>query len=337
MRLLVTGGAGFIGSNFARYVLARYPDDQVTVLDKLTYAGNPRNFADLRSNPRFDFVQGDIADEAVVEPLVAAADAVVNFAAETHVDRSILDAGAFIETDVRGTWALLEAARRRQLERFVQVSTDEVYGHVAEGASKETDGLAPRSPYAASKAGGDLMVLAYKATYDLPVLITRGSNNIGPYQYPEKVVPVFVTNAIDGQPLPIYGDGGALRDYIYVTDHCAGIDTVLRRGVAGEVYNVGAGNEINTVVLARAILSRLGKPESLMQFVPDRPGHDRRYSVDCSKLRALGWEPDYTFEAALDATVDWYVKNDDWWRPLKSGEYLDYYRENYGNRAALVE
>jgi len=336
MRLLVTGGAGFIGSNFARYVLNRYPQDQITVLDKLTYAGNPRNVADLRVSPRFTFVQGDIADASVVEPLVASVDAVVNFAAETHVDRSILDAGAFIETDVRGTWVLLEAARKAQLGRFLQVSTDEVYGHVPEGFSKETDQLAPRSPYAASKAGGDLMVLAYKTTYDLPVMITRGSNNIGPYQYPEKVVPVFVTNAMDDIPLPIYGDGGALRDYVYVTDHCAGIDTVLRKGAPGEVYNVGAGNEINTLVLARAILSRLGKPETLMSFVPDRPGHDRRYSVDCSKLRGLGWEPDYSFEAALNATVDWYVNNEDWWRPLKSGEYLDYYKRNYGNRAALI-
>ncbi|MGE3269160.1 MAG: dTDP-glucose 4,6-dehydratase [Chloroflexota bacterium] len=336
MRLLVTGGAGFIGSNFARYVLGKYPDDHVVVLDKLTYAGNPQNFADLRTNPRFSFVQGDIADAAVVESLVSQVDAVVNFAAETHVDRSILDAGAFIETDVRGTWVLLEAARKARLGRFLQVSTDEVYGHVEEGFSRETDQLAPRSPYAASKAGGDLMVLAYKTTYDLPVMITRGSNNIGPYQFPEKVVPVFVTNALDDIPLPIYGDGGALRDYIYVTDHCAGIDTVLRKGTPGEIYNVGAGNEINTLVLARAILSRLGKPESLMSFVPDRPGHDRRYSVDCSKLKALGWETDYTFEASLNATVDWYVQNEAWWRPLKSGEYLEYYRKNYGNRAALI-
>jgi len=336
MRLLVTGGAGFIGSNFARYVLGQYPDDHVTVLDKLTYAGNPANIADLRSSPRFSFVEGDIADAGVVGPLVAQMDAVVNFAAETHVDRSILDAGAFIETDVRGTWVLLEAARQSKLGRFLQVSTDEVYGTVPTGESLETDRLIPRSPYAASKAGGDLMVLAYRTTYDLPVIVTRGSNNIGPYQYPEKVVPVFVTNAIDDIPLPIYGDGGALRDYIYVTDHCAGIDTALRKGTPGEVYNVGAGNEINTLVLARAILARLGKPESLMSFVPDRPGHDRRYSVDCSKLKALGWETDYSFEAALNATVDWYVNNEAWWRPLKSGEYLDYYKKNYGNRAALI-
>jgi dTDP-glucose 4,6-dehydratase len=337
MHVVVTGGAGFIGSNFARYLLETHPDYRVTVLDKLTYAGNPQNLRPLSSNPRFSFVQGDIAVDDVVDPLVDSADAVVNFAAETHVDRSILDAGAFIETDVRGTWVLLEAARRRKLTRIIQVSTDEVYGHVASGSSVETDPLEPRSPYSASKAGGDLMVLAYRTTYGLPVMITRASNTIGPYQYPEKVVPVFTTNAIDDIPMPIYGDGGALRDYIYVDDHCSGIDAVLHNGDAGEVYNIGAGNEVNTIKLARAILGRLGKPESLMQFVPDRPGHDRRYSVDCSKLRALGWKPEHTFESALNATVDWYVANEDWWRPLKSGEYLDYYRQNYGDRAALLQ
>ena len=337
MRVLVTGGAGFIGSNYARYVLRTHLGYRVTVLDKLTYAGNPENFRDLTGDPRFRFVRGDIADADVVDGLVGSVDAVVNFAAETHVDRSILDAASFIETDVRGTWVLLEAARRHKLGRFVQVSTDEVYGEVPTGSSVETDRLAPRSPYSASKAGGDLMVLAYRATYGLPVVITRGSNTIGPYQYPEKVVPVFVTNAIDDLGLPIYGDGGALRDYIHVVDHCAAIDTVLHRGAEGEVYNVGAGNEINTLVLARAILAHLGKPDSLMQFVPDRPGHDRRYSVDSGKLRGLGWEPDYTFETALAATVDWYVQNETWWRPLKSGEYLDYYRQNYADRAALLE
>jgi dTDP-glucose 4,6-dehydratase len=336
MRLLVTGGAGFIGSNFVRYVLDKHPDYQVTVLDKLTYAGNTENFRELSGDPRFTFVQGDIAVDDVVDALVDGADAVVNFAAETHVDRSILDAGAFIETDVKGTWVLLEAARRRKLARFVQVSTDEVYGHVETGSSVETDQLAPRSPYAASKAGGDLMVLAYHTTHGLPVLITRGSNTIGPYQYPEKVVPVFVTNAIDDVSMPIYGNGGALRDYMFVTDHCAGIDTVLHQGVVGEVYNVGGGNQVNTIQLARAILGRLGKPESLMGFVADRPGHDLRYSLDCTKLKALGWAPGYTFESSLAATVDWYVENESWWRPLKSGEYLEYYKRNYGNRATLA-
>jgi dTDP-glucose 4,6-dehydratase len=337
MHVLITGGAGFIGSNFARYLLEKHPDYRVTILDKLTYAGNPENFRALSGHPRFAFIQGDIANDDTVDALVDGADAVVNFAAETHVDRSILDAAAFIETDVRGTWVLLEAARRRKLPRFVQVSTDEVYGSVESGSSVETDRLAPRSPYSASKAGGDLMVLAYYSTYGLPVSITRGSNTIGPYQYPEKVVPVFVTNAIDDIPLPIYGDGGALRDYIYVTDHCAGIDTVLHQGAPGEVYNVGAGNHVNTIDLAKAILARLGKPESLMSFVPDRPGHDRRYSVDCSKLKGLGWAPEHTFESALNATVDWYAANEAWWRPVKSGEYLEYYRKNYGDRSALLE
>ena len=336
MKLVVTGGAGFIGSNFARYVLGKYPEYRVTVLDKLTYAGNPDNLKDLAGDPRFRFVQGDIADETVVDPLVAEADAVVNFAAETHVDRSILSADAFIETDVKGTWVLLEAARTHKLGRFLQVSTDEVYGHVESGDSKETDTLAPRSPYSASKAGGDLMVLAYKVTYGLPVVITRGSNTIGPYQYPEKVVPVFVTNAIDDVLMPVYGDGGALRDYIYVTDHCAGIDTALHKGADGEVYNVGAGNSVNTLQLANAILERLGKPASLIQHVPDRPGHDRRYSLDTAKLRGLGWAPEYTFETALNASVDWYAQNEWWWRTIKSGEYLDYYKQNYGDRAALA-
>jgi dTDP-glucose 4,6-dehydratase len=336
MKVLVTGGAGFIGSNFARYLLQQYSDYEVTVLDKLTYAGNPDNLRDLGQNHRFRFVEGDVADDKAVDRLVEGMDAVVNFAAETHVDRSILHAGAFIETDVKGTWVLLEAARRHGLGRFVQISTDEVYGEVPSGDSVETDPLSPRSPYSAAKAAGDMMVLAYRATYGLPVLITRGSNTIGPFQYPEKVVPVFVTNALDDLPLPVYGDGGALRDYIFVTDHCSGIDTVLHRGVVGEVYNIGAGNQIDTLVLSRGILNRLGKPESLIQFVPDRPGHDRRYSLDTAKLRALGWSPRFTFKSALDATVSWYVENEWWWRKIKSGEFREYYQRNYGDRAALA-
>jgi dTDP-glucose 4,6-dehydratase len=336
VRVLVTGGAGFIGSAFVRRLLAGDPAAEVVVLDKLTYAGNPANLRPVAADPRYRFVRGDIADAALVGPLVAEVDAVVNFAAETHVDRSILDAGSFIETDVRGTWVLLEAARAAGTRRFVQVSTDEVYGHVEQGASREDDPLAPRSPYAASKAGGDLLARAYHVTHELPVLITRASNTIGPYQYPEKVVPLFATNALDGLPLPIYGDGGALRDYVHVEDHCRAIEAVLRRGRPGEVYNIGAENQVDTVRLGSAILELLGQPRDLLRFVPDRPGHDRRYCVDTAKLRReLGWAPEYDFEQALEATVRWYADNRAWWEPLKSGEYRAWYQQNYLDRGGL--
>jgi dTDP-glucose 4,6-dehydratase len=331
-RIVVTGGAGFIGSHFVHHLLAANPEAYVTVLDALTYAGNPANLTDLQGQPRYRFVHGNIADPTIVDEVLAGQDAVVNFAAETHVDRSILDAGGFIRTDVEGTWVLLDAARRHGLSRYLQVSTDEVYGHVPEGSSREDDPLQPRSPYAASKAGGDLMVRAYGVTHGLPVLITRGANTIGPNQYPEKVVPLFTTNAIDDQPMPIYGDGGALRDYIDVADHCAAIAAVLERGAPGEIYNVGAGHAINTHQVADAILRHLGKPDSLKKLVPDRPGHDRRYSVDSSKLRALGWAPRRDFEAAMERTVRWYVDNEDWWRPLKDASFREYYRQNYTER-----
>lgn len=333
-KLLVTGGAGFIGSNFVHYMLDRYPDYSVVVLDKLTYAGNLDNLRDLEEGPRYRFVKGDIADAPLVNSLLEEHGfwAILNFAAETHVDRSILDPDAFIRTDVQGTHTLLEAARKHGTERVLQVSTDEVYGSVPAGRSREEDRLEPRSPYAASKAGGDLLAFAYHITYGTPVIVTRGANNIGPFQYPEKVVPLFTTNALDDQSLPIYGAGKAVRDYIYVEDHCAGIDTALHKGQPGCAYNIGAGNEINTVEIALAILGLLGKPTSLMRFVTDRPGHDMRYALDTSRLRSLGWQPRYSFEQAIEKTVSWYRDNEWWWRKIKSGEYLEYYRKQYGAR-----
>jgi len=335
--LMITGGAGFIGSNFVRYVLEKYADCRVVVYDKLTYAGNLNNLKDVaeRFAGRYAFVKGDICDAATVRETIQAhaVDTVVNFAAETHVDRSIMDPDAFIQTDVYGTYVLLEAAREFGLERYHQISTDEVYGHVPQGASKESDPVAPRSPYAASKASGDLMVNAYAITYDLPTTITRGANNIGPYQYPEKVVPLFVTNAIDNVPLPLYGDGLQVRDYHYVLDHCEGIDLVLHKGEIGSIYNIGTGAEMRNVDMTRLILALLGEPESLIQPVYDRPGHDRRYALDVNKIRALGWEPAYTCEEAIEKTVRWYVENEWWWRPIKSGaHYQAYYKRQYEGR-----
>ncbi len=335
--LMVTGGAGFIGSNFTRYMLEKYPDYTVLVYDKLTYAGNLDNLKDVaaRFGDRYAFVQGDICDAATVREAIRAygVDTIVNFAAESHVDRSIMNPDAFIKTDVYGTYVLLEATRELGLERMHQVSTDEVYGHVPEGTSKETDPVAPRSPYAASKASADLMVNAYHITYGLPVTITRGANNIGPYQYPEKVVPLFVTNALDDQPLPLYGDGKQVRDYQYVLDHCEAIDLVLHKGEIGEIYNVGTGTEMRNIDMTRLVLKLLGKPESLIQPVRDRPGHDRRYALDVTKIRALGWEPGHTCEEAIEKTVRWYVENEWWWRPIKSGErYREYYRRQYAGR-----
>jgi dTDP-glucose 4,6-dehydratase len=331
--LLITGGAGFIGSNFVRYILNKYPDYHTIVFDKLTYAGNLDNLRDVAHDPRYAFIRGDICDAEAVERAIREhhIDTIVNFAAETHVDRSIMDADAFIKTDVYGTYVLLEAAKKFGL-RYHQVGTDEVYGWVEQGRSREDDRLLPRSPYAASKASADLLIHAYVVTHHVAATITRGANNIGPYQYPEKVVPLFVTNAIDNLPLPLYGDGKQVRDYQYVLDHCEAIDLVLHHGKIGEVYNVGTGEETENIVMARMILKLLGKPESLIQSVPDRPGHDRRYALDVSKLRALGWRSTHTFEQALRKTVQWYVENEWWWRKLKSGEYLEYYRKQYLER-----
>jgi dTDP-glucose 4,6-dehydratase len=337
--LLVTGGAGFIGSNFVRYMLERYPNYHIVVLDKLTYAGNLDNLQDVteRFDGRYTFAQGDIADAATVDAIMQAhdIDTIVNFAAETHVDRSLLEPDAFIRTDVYGTYVLLEAANKYGVERYHQVSTDEVYGDIAEGhSSLETDPLHARSPYSASKAGGDLLCLAYYASFGTPLTLTRGSNNIGPHQYPEKVVPLFITNAIDDLPLPLYGDGQQMRDYQYVLDHCAGIDKVLHWGEPGAVYNLGTGTETENLVMAHAILDILGKPRSLIRHVADRPGHDRRYSLNIDKIRTLGWESHHSFAQAIEKTVHWYVDNEWWWRKIKSGEYMAYYKTQYGQRLA---
>ena len=339
--LLVTGGAGFIGSNFTRYMLERYADYKVVVYDKLTYAGNMDNLKDVaeRFAGRYAFIHADICDKEAVGVAMREheIDTIINFAADTHVDRSIMDPDAFVKTDVYGTYVLLEAAREYEIERYHQIGTDEVYGHVPEGASIETDTVAPRSPYAASKAGADLMVNAYHVTYGLPTTITRGANNIGPYQYPEKVVPLFVTNAMDDQPLPLYGDGLQVRDYQHVLDHCEAIDLVLLKGQVGEVYNVGTGTEMHNIDMTHLILELLGKPQSLIKHVADRPGHDRRYALNVTKICGLGWEPAHTCEEAVAATVRWYVDNEWWWRKIKTGEYLEYYRRQYGQRLAQAE
>ncbi len=332
MRLVVTGGAGFIGSNFIRHVLTTHPEDSVVNLDKLTYAGNLANLADLSVSPRYRFVQGDICDGPVVRDVLAGADALVNFAAESHVDRSLVEPDAFLRTDVFGVFTLLEAVRELGTPRFLHIGTDEVYGSVMEGSSRETDPVQPRNPYSASKAGGDLLALAYWETHRVPVVITRSSNNFGPYQYPEKVIPLFITNALDDEPLPLYGDGRNVRDWLYVLDNCAAIDLVLRKGREGEIYNVGGGNEVENIALTRHILRLLGKPESLITPVKDRAGHDRRYSLDSSKVRALGWAPAHRFDDALADTVSWYRARTSWWRPLKSGEFRAYYERQYGDR-----
>ncbi|PYN17845.1 MAG: dTDP-glucose 4,6-dehydratase [Candidatus Rokuibacteriota bacterium] len=332
MKLLVTGGSGFIGSNFVRHVLATHPDDRVVNLDKLTYAGNPANLADIERDPRYAFVQGDVGDAKVVREVIRGVDAVVSFAAESHVDRSLVEPDAFLRTDVFGVFTLLEAVKELKIPRLLHISTDEVYGSVERGSSREIDPLRPSNPYSASKAGGDLLALAYWQTHRLPVLITRSSNNFGPYQYPEKVIPLFVTNALDDQPLPLYGDGKNVRDWLYVLDNCAAIDLVLRKGGEGEVYNIGGGHEVENVVLTRQILQLTGKPESLIKPVKDRPGHDRRYSLDSKKVRQLGWTPRHRFPDALATTVAWYREHETWWRPLKSGEFRAYYEKQYGHR-----
>ncbi|MBI3355334.1 MAG: dTDP-glucose 4,6-dehydratase [Nitrospirae bacterium] len=333
MRILVTGGAGFIGSHLVRRLLSS-SQHTVVNLDALRYSANLANLATIEGHPQYTFVQGDICDQHVVSSVlqVHQVEGVINCAAETHVDRSILDPGSFARTDVVGTGVLLEEARRAGVQRFLQVSTDEVYGSVETGSSTEEDQLAPRSPYSASKAGGDLLVLSYWTTYRFPVMVTRGSNTYGPNQYPEKFIPLFVTNAIDDQPLPLYGDGRQRRDWLAVQDYCAAIAHVLFHGEPGQVYNVGGGNERENLVVAQQMLDYLEKPKSLIRFVQDRPGHDRRYAMDCSKLRRIGWQPSIPFEQGLHDTVEWYRLNTSWWRPIKSGEFREYYKQLYGKR-----
>lgn len=334
---LVTGGAGFIGSAYVRHLLHHAPDAKITVLDKLTYAGNLSNLSDVLEShsSTLHFVKGDIADRALMRDLSRGMDAVVNFAAETHVDRSLDEPGTFIQTDVYGVYVLLEAARAAGVKRVLQVSTDEVYGHVPQGYSRETDRLAPRNPYAASKAGGELMAGAYAATWGVPVIITRGSNTFGPRQYPEKMIPLFVTNLLQNQPVPIYGDGQQVRDWLAVEDHCAGIHHTLLYGRPGEAYNVCGGNERTNLEVARLLLHLLDKPEIQIRHVADRPGHDRRYALDCAKLHALGWRPRRRFEDALATTMQWYCQNREWWQTIRAGSFAEYYQRTYDQRASF--
>jgi dTDP-glucose 4,6-dehydratase len=320
MRLLITGGAGFIGSNFIRYILNKYSGYKITNLDKLSYCGNPENLKDVEKNPNYKFVKGDICDGKIVNKLAKNVDVIVNFAAQTHVDRSIVDASEFVQTNVYGTYVLLEAAKKYKINRTVHISTDEVYGSRENGSFKEEDALHPNSPYAASKAAADLLVRSYLITYKLPVLIIRSSNNFGQYQFPEKVIPLFITNAnvLKNKKLPLYGDGLNVRDWLYVLDNCRAIDLILHKGEIGQIYNVAAGNEKTNLELTKVILKIMGKSEDLIEYVKDRPGHDRRYSLDWTKIKKLGWQPQYQFEEALRQTIKWYQDNKQWWQVLKS-------------------
>lgn len=332
--LLVTGGAGFIGSNFIRYILNKHPDCRIVNLDKLTYAGNLDNLKDVENDHRYEFIQGDIRDRELVREVFQKVHAVVHLAAETHVDRSILDAGEFVLTDVFGSFVLFEALRNSKIEFFIHVSTDEVYGSRDQGFFNEEDPLNPSSPYAASKAGADRLAYSYIVTYDLPIIILRPSNNYGPYQYPEKFIPLFITNALEDKTLPLYGKGTNVRDWLYVEDNCRAIDTVMRKGRLGEVYNVGANNEVKNIDIAKRIVNLLGKPESLIKHVNDRLGHDKRYALDCGKIHSLGWKSEKNFEEALTFTIRWYSENPEWWRSIreKSRDFQDFYSKYYAKR-----
>ncbi len=333
-KILITGGAGFIGSNFVKYMLDKYSDYEIINLDALTYCGNLENLKDIENNENYTFVKGDIRDKNVVDDLVSKVDYVINFAAESHVDRSITDPEIFIKSNVLGTQVLLNAAKEFGVEKYIQISTDEVYGTLGEsGYFRETTPLQPNSPYSASKAGGDLITRAYFETFDLPINITRCSNNYGPYQFPEKLIPLMISNVLEDKKLPIYGDGKNIRDWLHVYDHCSAIDLVLHEGVLGEVYNIGGHNEKQNIQIVKLILETLGKDESLIEFVKDRLGHDRRYAIDADKIRNdLGWKPKYTFETGIKETIQWYLDNQDWMDQVKSGDYQKYYDKMYNNK-----
>ncbi len=333
MNFLITGGCGFIGSNFIRYLFNKYKKDITIVnLDKLTYAGNPENLKDIESFKNYKFILGDICDREVVKKAMEGAEIVVNFAAETHVDRSILGPDSFLKTDIFGVYVLLEETLKRNIKLFIQISTDEVYGEILEGSFTENSPLNPRSPYSASKAGGDRLAYAYFHTYNVPVIITRASNNFGPYQYPEKLIPLFITNALEDKPLPLYGDGLQVRDWLYVEDHCRALDLLIEKGKVGEVYNIGGGNERTNLSITKFLLKELNKPESLIEYVKDRPAHDRRYSLNFEKIKSLGFKPSDNFEDLLRFTINWYIDNNHWWERIKKGDFKEYYLKQYGRK-----
>jgi dTDP-glucose 4,6-dehydratase len=336
MNLLITGGAGFIGSNFIRYILDKYPEYRIINLDKLTYAGNLENLTVVENDPRYAFEKGDICDKTRVQLCVVRyeIDVIINFAAESHVDRSIIGAAEFVQTNILGTNVLLEVAKELKIKRFLQVSTDEVYGSLgSKGLFTEETPLHPNSPYSASKASADMLALAYQHTFGLPVVLTRCSNNYGPYQFPEKLIPLMIANALNDKSLPVYGDGMNIRDWLHVRDHCSAIDEVLHRGRVGEVYNIGGNNEKTNIDIVKLILQNLGKPESLISYVEDRLGHDRRYAIDSSKIkRELGWQPSFSFEQGVMETIKWYINNQEWWKRIISGAYKEYYKQLYGGK-----
>ncbi len=333
MNFLITGGCGFIGSNFIRYLFNKYKKDvNIVNLDKLTYAGNPENLKDVENFENYKFILGDICDREIVKKAMEDIEIVVNFAAETHVDRSILGPDSFLKTDIFGVYVLLEEALKRNVKLFIQISTDEVYGEILEGSFTENSPLNPRSPYSASKAGGDRLAYAYFHTYNVPVIITRASNNFGPYQYPEKLIPLFITNALEDKSLPLYGDGLQVRDWLYVEDHCKALDLLIEKGKVGEVYNIGGGNEKTNLSITKFLLKELNKPESLIEYVKDRPAHDRRYSLNFEKIKSLGFNPSENFEDLLRFTIDWYKNNRSWWEKIKKGDFKDYYLKQYGRK-----